>query len=716
MNPKAISEMIAKMPNGASKRKLQEKYFELMARIQEKKQIATNKNNQGKGANGLNDTFNFKPTGHIMIEAIDGKGNVIEKLVDKENLVVNGADEIALRALAGDPKHILYKNRKILSGTKVKGSIDATLLKGRALVKDGRLMHTANTIWYAVEEDLFESEYSFIPTYLQIKEITSTDPTKVSFEIYESAVSGSAPIQSEIYSTQTNLFIGLGNGKDRKIRSSESVMAYSNPTDFSFTNGEIQTSELEAHATLKGKISRVRAVIERSPMGGKVEVSVNGVVKETLVSYNSKGVDTITYEFTGLDLNTESTIKFTLKGGTEASKPAMVIKEIYADALTKNMNKLFSEFKSFETDFSTPTSYNTRPDAPYTLQLPYAPIEANSVKVSYQGKDFSEVLDKSLLSADTFYVDHNSGVLTFHRALTGVYVTFKIESAFRYQENINASNKKLTSVSHSNSKEEDKNIIDKVIGQGDADSTRTFSLDFKTVKSETVVVKVDGVGATYTFGTNGVTGINEVTLDAPPADGATVTATYVYTATVPVTIGLTKYTPAEKISKVRVVTGHDGVDLVKVEVDPLNPGEYQVTAEGVTLNSKAATGDALENFVIVFESPDFKGKPTKYKREIIEKPKTENLYPWFELDKGKIQFVAEFKEEVMLQNMTIREMILANGPRTEDEIEGYDEFDVKAFSIVRVPETIKNVNTGIRITWTITLLDESSLPFLGGNN
>lgn len=716
MNTKAVSEMIAKMPNGDAKRKLQEKQALLMARIQEKQQIAANKNKDGKGANGLNDTFKFEPTGHIMIEAIDTNGDVIETLVDKENLVVKGADEIALRALAGDPTRILYKNRKFVTGNKITGEIDKSLLNGRNLVDAGRLVQSANIVWNAINEEDFKTEYSFIPTYLNIKEVTSPDATKVGFEISESATSGSAPLQSEMYSTQTNLFIGLGNGKDRKIAANESVMAYSNPSDFTFTDGQIQSTKVDSHATLSGKITRVRAIIERSPAGGKIEVSVNGAVKETLVSYKSDGVDTIEYEFTGLNLEQVSTVKFTHKGATETSSPVMVIKEIYADVLTKEMNGLFSEFKSFETDFTTPTSYNTKPDAPYTLQLPYAPILEGTVKVSYQGKDFTEVTSASSLTPDAFFVDHSSGLVTFNRALTGVYVGFNLEEAIRYEEKVAAANKKLTSTSFTGTQEVEKSVVEKVIGYGDADGATVFSLDFKTVKPETVEVKVEGAIVTHTFGTNSVTGVNEATLDAAPALGDKVTATFKHTAIEPKVTPLLEYVPLEEITEVKILKDHNNANLVKVDVDPLNPGEYQVTDKGIVLNTKAVDGTDLDSFAIVFKSPSFKGKPTNYNRAIIEKPKTENLYPWFELDKGKIQFVAEFPEESMLQNMTIREMILANGPRVDDGIEGFDNFDVKAFSIVRVPETVKNVNTGIRITWTITLLNESSLPFLGGNN
>lgn len=717
MNLQAIAELIAKMPAGPQRDKLEAKQNELFAKINEKKsQVAAQQNQDRKGANGLNDTFKFDPTGHITIEAINADGEVIGTLVDKENLVVKGADEIALRALSGDPTRILYKNRKILTSGKAKGELDKALLKGRDLIKDGRILHAANIVWNGVNEEDFQVEYSFIPTYLYIKEVASTDPSKVAFEITETTSTGAAPLQSEIYSTQTNLFIGLGNGKDRLVPFNESIVSYSNPADFDLTSGQAVTAKQTAFIKMNAKISRFRAVVERSPLGSKVGVYVNGALKETLVSYKSDGIDTIEYEFTGLDLEQVSEIKFQHEGGTESGTPAMTIKAIYADALTVNMNSLMSEFKSFETDFSTPTSYNTKPDAPYTVQLPYTPIVKGSVKVSYQGKEFSEVNDVASLTADAFHVNVDTGLVTFHRALTGVYIGFKLEEAIRYEERIEAGNTKLTSTSHTEQVEETKTASNKAIGTGNG-TNKVFSLGEKTVKTETVVIKVKNVQVSnYTLAPNAVTGVIEATFDTAPLNAEAVTATFDYTQMVPKVTPLIKYAPKEAIDTVLTLVDHNGAALTKVETDPLNKGEYQLVDGDIVLNTKAVDGTTMTKFIIKFESTDFKGKPTNYKRAVIDKPKSENLYPWFELDKGKIQFIAEFPEEAMLQNMTIREMILANGPRADDGIEGFDNYDVKAFSIVRVPETIKNVNSGIRITWTITLLNENSLPFLGGNN
>src|SRR5690606_19910773 len=119
---------------------------------------------------------------------------------------------------------------------------------------------------------------------------------------------------------------------------------------------------------------------------------------------------------------------------------------------------------------------------------------------------------------------------------------------------------------------------------------------------------------------------------------------------------------------------------------------------------------------VTYKSKERPGVPTNYARAVIEKPKTTNEYPWFELDKGSVRFVAEFPEFTPAHNITIREMGLFDGPRADDKISGYYNYPVKAFSLVRVGETRKEVNTGIRITWTITLMNSEGQPFQGGNN
>lgn len=79
-----------------------------------------------------------------------------------------------------------------------------------------------------------------------------------------------------------------------------------------------------------------------------------------------------------------------------------------------------------------------------------------------------------------------------------------------------------------------------------------------------------------------------------------------------------------------------------------------------------------------------------------------------------MEFVAEFPKDSPSNASTIREMGLFDGPRQEDGIKGFLNYPVKAFSLVRVGESLKDSSTGLRITWTITLKNAEGEPFKGG--
>src|SRR6185437_9320587 len=111
MNMNVINRLMSMLPEGEKKNALRQKLESLTSKSQK------------RGGDGLQDTFEFKPTGHIKIEAIDESGNVVGTLADQPNLVVNGAEEILLRAFSGDPNRVLYKNRKVLDATGVTGKI-----------------------------------------------------------------------------------------------------------------------------------------------------------------------------------------------------------------------------------------------------------------------------------------------------------------------------------------------------------------------------------------------------------------------------------------------------------------------------------------------------------------------------------------------------------------------------------------------------------------
>ncbi len=164
-----------------------------------------------------------------------------------------------------------------------------------------------------------------------------------------------------------------------------------------------------------------------------------------------------------------------------------------------------------------------------------------------------------------------------------------------------------------------------------------------------------------------------------------------------------------------VLVDQSGETLIYVN-DPKDfiDGTYMVDSADrkvVKISKNDKTGNPISHVEIRYKTSERPGVPTNYTRAVIEKPKTVNEYPWFELDKGSVRFVAEFPEMKPEHNITIREMGLFDGPRVDDKILGFRNYPVKAFSLVRVGEARKETNTGIRITWTITLMNEEGQHF-----
>ena len=173
-------------------------------------------------------------------------------------------------------------------------------------------------------------------------------------------------------------------------------------------------------------------------------------------------------------------------------------------------------------------------------------------------------------------------------------------------------------------------------------------------------------------------------------------------------------------NKYDVIEAEDGVAFEYVEtLNEVLSGKYTVDptdSKKLIVSAKKADNELLEQVTCLYSSKEVLGIDTNYRRAVIEKPKVGNENPWFNLDKGTIQFVAEFPEDRIKQNVAIREMGLFDGPRVDDHITGFYGQPVNAFSLVRTGETLKDANTGLRITWTIKLTNEKNEAFTGGNN
>ena len=701
MDIEAINKLMAMLPEGEKKEALRKKFD------------ALNNKSKKRGGDGLHDSFEFKPKGHIKIEAINETGDVVGTLADQPNLVLDGAEEILLRAFSGDPNRILYKNRVPKQSPTTKFYVEEAKLEGSPLFDNGQLQHDPNVLWSGVDDSKFDVTYGYYPVTMYVKEEVSTEFAKKAFSISSTPAAGYVPMNAELYSTYTNMFIGLGEGKSYDMQLTDSRLTYSE--GFSPANGVAKTIDEGHSIKIREKISHFSFDYEASNNGAQIDVIVNGVLQETVDAYDAdlENAEIRTYEINALNSNEETEVQLLHSGSEGLVNPEMSITVIRIDALDKSMTRLMKEFKSYETTFSTPTVFNTTPMGPYTIQLPNFPLEKDSVKVTYNEMPFSEVKTEDELAEDTFMVDDLHGIVRFNRALTGVMLTYSISGEIYDNELVST----MTNVPLTVSTTSDSPFSETPSGIVDG-ANKSFVLSKQNIKEGSIIVKVNNVAVAVA---NTDLSAKKVTLETAPAVGEAVLVEYVYGSVSSKQIQVNKYATKHEITTDSVrVFDQAGVELVSVsKSDDFKDGSFMIDPsdkKGVLIAQKNAAAEVITKAEVVYKSPEKPGIETNYTRAVIEKPKSLNAYPWFELDKGSVQFVAEFPELKPSHNVIIREMGLFDGPRAEDKIAGFRNFPVKAFSMVRVGETRKDTNTGIRITWTITLLNENSQPFQGGRS
>lgn len=673
-----------------------------------KRQLLEKLNNKTKPSGGLHDEFQVSAKGHIMIEEIDEKGEVLGVLADKKNLVVDGAEHILLRAFAGDTERILFRNRipKATNGVSQKYHVRLNELT-ETVNGYTTLAHNPNVIWAAVNEDDFETEYAFNPITLFIKEEVSTEPNQKAFTISKTQVSGSVPLQAEIYSGYSNFFIGIGDGVKRAMDLSDARITKSG---FTLDADKLVSNSQGDVISIEEKVSYAAFTLEKSNQGGQVEVKINDVVDRTIETYDSNLGEGVTEDFlvelTELDFEQNQKIELTFVGADPATtSPVVVVKAIETDALQKKDNALIREFKNFENRFDTIENYNTLPtpdeNGHFMFRLMNFPVVDGSVKVVYDGTPFEAVTDKSELVTGKYFVDHTRGYVYLSDALTGLAVTFETTGEFYEDQRENLLVSKNVSATA---------VRGGVTGAIDGDN-RVFQPEgyvdgIGSVSS--VSVYVDGVKALSGYSVSGP----NVTFSSAPAPGTTLEIEYNYS--IPVRSYTLAYTPNGSVqvfdkAKVAYDEGVGLHELAQPGVVFMNPANDKE----VYISTRVKGGEAIGNIDLTYPTDERPGVPTGYKRSVIEKPKGINQYPWFKLDRGEIQFVAEYKESTPKQAVTIREMGLFDGPRADDGIRGYKNYPVSAFSLVRVAPTRKDTKTGMRITWTITLTDENGNAFKG---
>lgn len=712
-----MESLLKRLPDGPKKDALLQKFAQLQKLKSGRK---------GKGATGLEDKFQFEPKGHIKIEAINNEGEVTGVLVDRDNLVVNGSEEIAIKALAGNPNQTLYRNRTIKPDAV--GAINDVLvyieekkLNDIPLHDVKGILHAPNVFWAAVDEKDFITDYAYYPNTVFIKEEASLEPGKRAFSISHTASSNRVPLVAETYSGYTNMFIGLGDGKQTSILLDDPRFVVTGDAGAKKSPTEISTKKLNTVVEFKDKITRFAVTLEKSNKGGQVQIAVNGTVKDTVDTYDSNLTEPESFVYEQIDLEdgAASTITLTMTGNDEAvTDPVMKITRFECDALDKSMNSLMAEFKNFETKFLTPTAYNTDTVAPYEIQLPHRDIIDETLIVTYDGKVFEHVTDAADLAEGKVLVNKVKGTLEFDRALSNVQAAYEITGKVFDEELIatmpagaNAVETVVTNTPVSNVS---------VIGTPD-DELKEFKLSHQNIVKDTLIVTVDGTALTAEEIESIDTVEGKFVLVTAPTIGQVIKASYER----PVTSTVSHTTRIYNLAHEAQVEGlhleaEDGVAFEYVEtLNEVLSGKFTIdptNAKKLIVSAKKADGEPVQRVLCLYKSEEVLGIDTNYRRAVIEKPKVGNEHPWFNLDKGTIQFVAEFPEDRIKQNVTIREMGLFDGPRVDDHITGFYGQPVNAFSLVRTGETLKDANTGLRITWTIKLTNEKNEAFTGGNN
>ncbi|SFJ62273.1 hypothetical protein SAMN02799624_05217 [Paenibacillus sp. UNC496MF] len=696
MNLNVIKKLIGMLPEG-------EKKQELIAKFNQKV--------GGKEKSGLHDTFEFAPKGHIRIESIDNDGHVLGILADQANLVVKGAEEILLRAFSGDPDQILYKVRMPKGDVSPKYHVGLSDNISAAVGGVDQLNFAPNVFWRAVDDKDFDVFYSYRPHTVFIKEeaADASQVGKKAFTVHtKNDAPGCIPLGAEIYSTHTNMFIGLGDGKNYPVNLSDARLTYT--SKWTDEDGKKVAVDADETIVFHEKISNFVLEYEKSNEGGQIGVYINGVLKDTIETLDSSLVapEIASKAFTALnnEVETEITIEFS---GADASvaTPKVVVAGIRFDALSKDMNALIHEFESFTKTFDTQSFYSTTTSAPFMIQLEHFPIDPASLVIEYNTSTLQAVETLGEVAEGKYFVDPKYGKVYFNRALSNLLVTFNVTGEIYLARQ--ASGLTSVTVTRAVANEVPTGVID--------GNNKVFQLSKPNVVASSVVVhKTPSGGAqvivpTIDYTVDSVTGKITFTNGKQPVTGDAILVDYNNTT------AAKEITLPNAPKTVQVLEYGTGVQLTVVTDDNLfGKGTYKLDAVNnkIIVSDRNNAGNAIMSYEVFYESDEVPGVPTGYTRAVIEKPKAGTAYPWYQLDKGSVTFIAEFPENTPNSQVTIREMGLFDGPRADDKIEGFSNYPVDAFSLVRVGETRKEVTTGIRVTWTITLLNKDGQPFTGG--
>lgn len=707
-----MAKLISKMADGTNKQNL-------LAKLNKLKEKSS-----GKGGNGLEDKFELEATGHILIEKIDKDGNPVGVLQDKDNLVVNGSETIALKALAGDANRILYKNRTIKPNDKgvvnnVTVYLDEKLLNGQPIMDAKTILHSPNVLWRGIDESLFNLEYAYFPNQLYIKPEISNEPGKVAFSLSETYTADRLPLTAEVYSTYTNMFIGLGDGENAPIQLDDKRLVVTGDPAAVQNASEISSKVLNTAVSFKGKMTNFSVTLEKSNKGPKkVKISVDTVEKAVVDLYDALAETPTTETIKIKDISdaAESTVKIEyLENDVAVSEGLFKITRFACDTLDKNMNSLMAEFKNKETHFLTPTPYNTESTAPYTVQLPHHDIIKETLVVEYDGEKMTLAESKEAVADKTYFIDTINGIVYFNRVLSNVLMSYNITGRVFDRESAK------TMLAGTNTVEVVKDetaVVDGTVKESPDGINKVFSLVYKDLKEGTLTIKVDDVPLEPQDITSIDLAAGTFELSVAPETLKSIKCSYTYYKPRNVSHETLIYKLANNVDSEDIYLADQSGEVYKYVADKAQVYKGCFTIDPTNkkqliIGKRNSKDELMKDVVCLYVNNDNIGVDTNYRRAIIQKPKVGNEYPWYNLDKGSIQFVAEFPEEAIKQNVTIREMGLFDGPRPDDKIRGSYNVPVQAFSLVRSGETLKDVNTGIRVTWTITLKGEGGKVFKG---
>lgn len=371
-----------------------------------------------RGAGGLHDAAVFRTRGHIKVEKYDSDGRVIE-VIEQPNMTVVTARDILLKALAGDPTRILYREPRVSNPRDI------------------------NTLYYVLTYNK--------PRPLYKNWFSTSSYYKAYYEYYNTLVSGNSGAELakdwEIYALDTVAFMGFGDGEFTLVGDASPYLAYTGSgwqqqSVAGAVGGTLHTTSVAGDGVeLRFKGTTVAFYYSAKQDGAIVNVILDGVNVGTVNQFASETVNGIRHEVANdLDPTVEHVLVLEHSGTQDpnAASPAYISVEAFEfDSYFESATALNAEVPTEQAVFATPELYNTTLSAPYTITLLHPPLVTGTEKVYHQGVEFVKAPDTLAPAPGQYqYVNDAAGKVVgfqFAEQLTGVSVTYRSEQAYATQ-------------------------------------------------------------------------------------------------------------------------------------------------------------------------------------------------------------------------------------------------------------------------------------------